>query len=211
MRSRDRAAFTLSNFFLGFIFLVHPALLDAMTRANQSMSRRAARLVISIVGAGEPANYSKNPSQSMYEHVPGNRHSGEASRHLSQFTAGKDAILPSKHIVLTSDPELKSWVKRLPFHRKSGWLVSGGLCPNCSQICSRSVVGGQRSGQGAIVNKSRLYHAFNRGTIISEARVSGRWLSTKIQLSRDSLFSLFISYDEDAPEEQRTPPIGTSH
>jgi hypothetical protein len=46
--------------------------------------------------------------------------------------------------------------------------ASGGLYPNCSQICSKNVVGGQ----SAIINKSRLYHAFKRGRIPSEAKVS---------------------------------------
>jgi hypothetical protein len=52
MRSRGRAAFTLSNFFLGFIFLVHAALLDAMTRASQSMSRRAAVWLFQLLAQG---------------------------------------------------------------------------------------------------------------------------------------------------------------
>jgi hypothetical protein len=37
---------------------------------------------------------------------------------LLQFTADSQAALPSKHIILTSDPDVRSWIKSLPFGGK---------------------------------------------------------------------------------------------
>jgi hypothetical protein len=73
------------------------------------------RLIISMIGAGEP---STDPKHSKDETVRGDRHGREASGHFLQFTANSRSTLPSKHIVLTSDPEVKAWLTRLPFNSK---------------------------------------------------------------------------------------------
>lgn len=73
------------------------------------------RLVISIIGAGE---WSTTPVASMNDTVPHDKHGAEGASHLLQFTANSNSKLPSKHIVLTSDPDIKKGLSKLPFSAK---------------------------------------------------------------------------------------------
>lgn len=80
-----------------------------------SRRKSCGRLVISMIGAGEVRN---DANQSDDSTVAGDKHAGDASSHLLQFTADSSAKLPSKHIVFTSDPEIKAWLLTLPFNAK---------------------------------------------------------------------------------------------
>ncbi len=93
--------------------LAFPA--DGQDPSAPANRKSCGRLVISIVGAGEDTT---NPPASMDSTVPGDKHAFEASGHLLQFTSNDQARLPSKHIVITSDPEIKSRVTSWPFSRK---------------------------------------------------------------------------------------------
>lgn len=78
--------------------------------------RFAARLVISIIGAGEHAPSDETDKN---ETVDGDKHAGTASRHHFQFVSSKDFHLPTQHIMITSDPELRKWVPKLSFKGKA--------------------------------------------------------------------------------------------
>jgi hypothetical protein len=100
---------------LGFICFFQAVTSNAGEPCEPSKCQTCGRLVISIVGAGDVTDDSNRQIDTPVYNA---RHSAEAYRHLLQFTAGKDATLPSKHIVITSDPYFKNWLKSLPFSPK---------------------------------------------------------------------------------------------
>lgn len=79
-----------------------------------STRKSCGRLVISMIAAGE---YSNKPHPND-ETVPGDKHGADASNHLLQFTGGANSKLTSKHILLTSDPDVKEWIAGLPFNKR---------------------------------------------------------------------------------------------
>src|SRR5947209_20627378 len=107
-----------SRFLLGFIYFFQAVTLkaDDVCDPGDGDGKTCGRLVISIVGAGDVLPKNKHSivgaGDLPNKHVVESKHSLEAGLHLMQFTAGNDGILPSKHIVVTSDPELKSSVKQ---------------------------------------------------------------------------------------------------
>jgi len=111
------------------IFVVAVAtMLAAGAEGNRGGTDKfAARLVISIVGAGE---YDHDRSHDKNETVDGDKHTAAASGHLLQFLSGEDFRLPTQHIVITSDPGLKKWVQNLYKNDFKGEASLAGVVEN---------------------------------------------------------------------------------